>query len=153
MERYNAGVYTECVQPIVEAGLADLVEEGICIADCLTLIEAAGHTIGHMAGLLESGGEGTVLAGDAIHHPSNVCPNGPMQAFDDQQAQITRHNLLDLCGEKRLLGLRPLTSGRRIFARSARAAGNLGWNGLKMRPAARIDLTSFPHIRSASCRS
>jgi glyoxylase-like metal-dependent hydrolase (beta-lactamase superfamily II) len=67
----------------------------------LTLIKAAGHTIGHMTGLLESAGEGAVLVGDAIHHPLQVLyPDRPMQAFDAVQAQITRHNLLDLCAEK-----------------------------------------------------
>jgi glyoxylase-like metal-dependent hydrolase (beta-lactamase superfamily II) len=101
VERYNAGVDTECVQPIVEAGLADLIEEGIRIADCLTLIKAAGHTIGHMAGLLESAGQGAVLAGDAIHHPLQVLyPDRHMQAFNVEQAQITRRNQVDLCVEE-----------------------------------------------------
>jgi len=60
---YNAAVYAECIQPVIEAGLADMEEDGARIADCLTLLAAAGHTTGHLAGLLESGGAGAVLAG------------------------------------------------------------------------------------------
>jgi glyoxylase-like metal-dependent hydrolase (beta-lactamase superfamily II) len=100
-EAFNAGVYGECIQPVIEAGLADLIEAGTRIADCLTLIDAAGHTIGHMAGVLESAGQGAVLVGDALHHPLQVLyPDRPMQAFDPKQAQATRHQLLDLCVEK-----------------------------------------------------
>jgi glyoxylase-like metal-dependent hydrolase (beta-lactamase superfamily II) len=67
----------------------------------LTLIKAAGHTIGHMAGLLESAGQGAVLAGDAIHHPLQVLyPDRHMQAFNVEQAQITRRNQVDLCVEE-----------------------------------------------------
>jgi glyoxylase-like metal-dependent hydrolase (beta-lactamase superfamily II) len=98
---YNGGVYAECIQPVIDAGLVDLIDGGEHIADCLTLIEAAGHTIGHMAGVLESGGEGAVLAGDAIHHPIQVLfPDRPMHAFDPEQGRITRHRLLSLCAEK-----------------------------------------------------
>lgn len=42
------------------------------IADCLTMIAASGHTIGRLAGLLESMGEGAVPAGDAIHNPLQI---------------------------------------------------------------------------------
>ena len=100
-EKFNAGVYAECVQPVIEAGLTDLVEAGTRIADCLTLIEAAGHTIGHMAAVLESAGEGAVLAGDAIHHPLQVLyPDRHSRGFDSLRGQMTRHKLLDLCVEK-----------------------------------------------------
>ena len=37
---FNAGIYAECVQPVIEAGLADLVDAGMRFADCLTLIDA-----------------------------------------------------------------------------------------------------------------
>jgi glyoxylase-like metal-dependent hydrolase (beta-lactamase superfamily II) len=100
-EIYNDGVYAECIQPVIEAGLADIVEPGAKIADCLTLIEAAGHTIGHMAGVLESGHEGAVLAGDAFHHPIQVVyPDRHGHCFDADKARTTRRKLLDLCVER-----------------------------------------------------
>ena len=100
-EVYNLGVYAECIQPVIDAGLADMVEPGVVIAGCLTLIAAAGHTVGHLAAVLESGGEGAVLAGDAIHHPLQVAlPDREIHAFDPQQACLTRHKLLDLCADR-----------------------------------------------------
>ena len=97
-EIYNLGVYAECIKPVIDAGLADMVEPGHAVAGCLTLIAAAGHTIGHMAAVLESEGEGAVLAGDAIHHPLQVVlPNREIHAFDAEQARATRHKLLNLC--------------------------------------------------------
>jgi glyoxylase-like metal-dependent hydrolase (beta-lactamase superfamily II) len=100
-EAYNDGVYAECIQPVIEAGLADIVEAGVQIAGCLTLVEAPGHTIGHMAGVLETAGEGAVLAGDAFHHPVQVIyPDRHGHCFDPKRAQATRHKLLDICVEK-----------------------------------------------------
>lgn len=97
----NAGVYAECIAPVIAAGLADFVEPGVRIADCLTLVDAAGHTIGHMAGLLESDGEGAVLAGDAIYHPLQVIYSGrPGHGYDADKALATRCQILDLCVEK-----------------------------------------------------
>ena len=100
-EAFNDGVYAECIQPVIEAGLADMIEAGVRIADCLTLIEAAGHTIGHMAGVLESADEGAVLAGDALHHPLQVIyPDRRVHGFDPQRGRATRHKLLDICVQK-----------------------------------------------------
>lgn len=100
-EEFNAGVFAECVEPVITAGLADLVDPGTRIADCLTLIDSAGHTIGHLAGVLESAGEGVVLAGDAIHHPLQVLlPDRPFHAHDEARARASRLRLLDLCAER-----------------------------------------------------
>ena len=97
---FNTGIYAECVQPVIEAGLADLVEAGMRVADCLSLIDSPGHTIGHMAGLLESAGQGAVLCGDAIHHPVQVLhPTRSGPQHDWVQAGKTRCMLLDLCAD------------------------------------------------------
>lgn len=97
---FNTGIYAECVQPVIEAGLADLVEAGVSVAGCLSLIDSPGHTIGHMAGLLESTGQGAVLCGDAIHHPVQVLhPTRPGPQHDSVQAGKTRTMLLDLCAD------------------------------------------------------
>lgn len=99
-EVFNAGVYAECIQPVIEAGLAETAGPGERIADCITLIDAAGHTLGHVAGVLESAGEGAVLAGDALHHPLQALyPDRPIHAMDPMMAQATRHRLLDLCAD------------------------------------------------------
>jgi glyoxylase-like metal-dependent hydrolase (beta-lactamase superfamily II) len=100
-DTFNSGIYAECVLPVIDAGLAEMVVAGARIADCLTLIEATGHTIGHMAGVLESAGEGAVLAGDAMHHPLQALyPDRQSLAHDAKQASATRRMLLDLCIDK-----------------------------------------------------
>ncbi|MGE3690966.1 MAG: MBL fold metallo-hydrolase [Novosphingobium sp.] len=98
---FNSGIYTECVLPVIEAGLADLVDAGASVAGCLSLIDTPGHTIGHMAGVLESEGQGAVLCGDAIHHPIQVLhPTRPGPQHDSVQAGESRLMLLDLCAER-----------------------------------------------------
>jgi glyoxylase-like metal-dependent hydrolase (beta-lactamase superfamily II) len=100
-ERYNLGIYGECIKPVIDAGLADIVKPGARIADCLTLIDATGHTVGHLAGMLESDGQGAVLAGDAIHHPIQVLfPDREIHAYDPENARATRHRLLSLCADR-----------------------------------------------------
>jgi glyoxylase-like metal-dependent hydrolase (beta-lactamase superfamily II) len=99
-EFFNKGVFAECILPVQQAGLAQIAEPGLKIADCLTIIEAAGHTVGHLAGVLESENEGAVLAGDAIHHPLQVVfHDRRSHAFDSEQASASRIKLLDLCAE------------------------------------------------------
>lgn len=100
-EAVNEGVYAECIKPVIEAGLADFVDEGVRIADSVTLIEAAGHTAGHMAGVLETLGEGAVFAGDAIHHPLQIVfPDRPVHGYDPELGWATRRKLLDICVER-----------------------------------------------------
>jgi len=100
-EAFNMGIYAECVQPVIEAGLADMVDAGHRCADALRLIDAPGHTAGHMGAVLESSGEGAVFCGDAIHHPLQVIyPDRAGFAFNPQQACSTRRMLLDLCIDK-----------------------------------------------------
>jgi glyoxylase-like metal-dependent hydrolase (beta-lactamase superfamily II) len=97
---FNTGIYVECVLPVIEAGLADFVEEGDAVAGCMRLIDTPGHTPGHMGGVLESGGEGAVLCGDAIHHPIHVIhPERAGPQFDSDQAGRSRRMILDLCAE------------------------------------------------------
>jgi len=97
---FNSGIYAECVLPVIEAGLADFVEEGDAVAGCMRLIDTPGHTIGHMGGVLESAGDGAVLCGDAIHHPIHVIhPDRPGPQHDWEQAGRTRRMILELCAD------------------------------------------------------
>ncbi|MBU6265946.1 MAG: MBL fold metallo-hydrolase [Sphingomonadales bacterium] len=98
---FNVDVYRECIAPVIAAGLHHLADPGETIAGCLTLIDAAGHTVGHIAGVLESEEQGAVLAGDAIHHPIQcVYPDRPIHADDREAARQTRHRLLGLCADR-----------------------------------------------------
>jgi glyoxylase-like metal-dependent hydrolase (beta-lactamase superfamily II) len=98
---FNSGIYAECVLPVIEAGLAEFVDEGDCVEGCIGLIDTPGHTPGHMAGVLESAGQGAVLCGDAVHHPIHVIhPERPGPQDDWVKAGYSRRKILDLCAER-----------------------------------------------------
>jgi len=59
----------DTVVPVVEAGLADLVETDHRITDEVRLVPTHGHSPGHVSVLIESGGEQALITGDATHHP------------------------------------------------------------------------------------
>ena len=63
------GVYADSVEPVVDAGLADIVEEDAVLGDGLRLEPTTGHTPGHVSMWIESGGEVALISGDFLHHP------------------------------------------------------------------------------------
>jgi len=62
-------VMGDSVQPIVDAGLADLVESDHRLTDEVWLEPTAGHTPGHHSIRIASGGAQAVITGDMVHHP------------------------------------------------------------------------------------
>ncbi len=68
----QAEVVKDSLLPIMDAGLADVVEETATIGDELSLLPTPGHTPGHCSVRLESGGESAVITGDIFHHPSQI---------------------------------------------------------------------------------
>jgi glyoxylase-like metal-dependent hydrolase (beta-lactamase superfamily II) len=65
----NAGVYENSILPVLEAGLADIVGDRHRIVEGLAIEPAYGHTAGHSALHLRSGGEHAYFTGDLFHHP------------------------------------------------------------------------------------
>ncbi len=59
----------DTVAPVVAAGLADLVEADHRVTDEVRFVPTPGHSPGHMAVLIESGGSRALITGDATHHP------------------------------------------------------------------------------------
>lgn len=59
----------ECVQPIVDAGLADLVDMDHAITEDVRLVPTPGHTPGHVAVSIVSQGKKAFITGDIIFHP------------------------------------------------------------------------------------
>ena len=57
------------VRPIVDAGLADLVEPDHKLCDSVRLVPTAGHTPGHVSVEIASQGERAFITGDMTHHP------------------------------------------------------------------------------------
>ncbi len=60
---------TDAVQPVVDAGLVDLIDNNHRICEELSIFPTPGHTPGHCSILIESRGQRAVITGDMMHHP------------------------------------------------------------------------------------
>ncbi len=78
---------SDSILPIVDAGLAVMVQEDHEIEEGIRLEPTPGHTPGHCSVHLTSGGAEAVITGDMIHHPwqiaepyrtSRACWNGEL---------------------------------------------------------------------------
>ena len=67
-----AHILADSVTPIVEAGLAALVETNERICDEISLIPTLGHTPGHVSVMIQSKGEQAMITGDFMHHPCQI---------------------------------------------------------------------------------
>ncbi|WP_207482792.1 MBL fold metallo-hydrolase [Arenibaculum pallidiluteum] len=66
-------VYDDSVRPVIEAGLARLVEvDGSEVLEGLSFIPTPGHSVDHASIRLVSRGEQALFAGDVMHHPLQV---------------------------------------------------------------------------------
>jgi glyoxylase-like metal-dependent hydrolase (beta-lactamase superfamily II) len=88
--------FDETITPVVEAGLADFVDTDHRITDEVRLEPTPGHTPGHVAVRIESGGGQAMITGDLTHHPVQWAePDLVMPADSDSaEAAATRRRLL-----------------------------------------------------------
>jgi len=95
----------EAVQPIIDAGLADLVETDHQLTEEIRLEATPGHTPGHVAVQISSRGERAMITGDLTHHPVQWAePDWKMPADTDAaQASATRRRLIEEHGGSPLL--------------------------------------------------
>lgn len=88
----------DSIMPVVNAGKADLVAANAVIAEGICLEEIPGHTPGHTAVHLSSGGQDMIIAGDLMHHPIQVAAPDlgiPLFDFDHSRATQTRKAFLE----------------------------------------------------------
>jgi glyoxylase-like metal-dependent hydrolase (beta-lactamase superfamily II) len=71
-EEVNAGFFLDSVRPILDLGLAQLVEGHVEIAPNVYLDPAPGHTPGSQTITVTSRGETAIFAGDIVHHPLQI---------------------------------------------------------------------------------
>jgi glyoxylase-like metal-dependent hydrolase (beta-lactamase superfamily II) len=92
-------VMGDSVQPIIDAGLADMVSSDFVIEDGIYLAPTPGHTPGHCSVHLHSNGGHGVITGDIIHHPwqiaepyrtSRACTN-PEQAVQTRTEFVHKY--------------------------------------------------------------
>lgn len=101
--KVNSGVYEDSVLPVIEAGLAEMVDpEGAEFLEGIALHPIPGHTIGQMAISLTSQGQSALFGGDVMHHPIQVHHpdwNSRYCEFPDQ-ARAARNWALEYAAER-----------------------------------------------------
>ena len=76
----------DTVLPVVDAGLAALVETDHPVCDEVRLVPTPGHTPGHVSVVIESEGQRAVITGDMAHHPIQFAiPGLGMPADSDSE--------------------------------------------------------------------
>jgi glyoxylase-like metal-dependent hydrolase (beta-lactamase superfamily II) len=88
-EPTHKAVFSDSVQPIVEAGKADLIPSDAKVTDEITMIPTPGHSPGHMSLFIASDGEEALLTGDVAHHPCQMAHLDWASTVDTDAAQST----------------------------------------------------------------
>ncbi len=98
----NANVFEDSVQPIIDAGLAELIDDGATIAPGMRAWTFPGHTPGHMVLEVESEGDVALFTGDILHHPMQVVrPDWNSVYCEDRAvAADTRRRILERASDK-----------------------------------------------------
>ncbi|MEL6915741.1 MAG: MBL fold metallo-hydrolase [Pseudomonadota bacterium] len=103
----RSSLYTESVLPVIAAGQAELVSGPHMLGGEITLLPTPGHSAGHVAILIRSGGREALITGDAIHTTAQC--RHPHWHFkfdaDPVRAEETRKTLLAETAEARRLVL------------------------------------------------
>ena len=87
----------DAVQPVIDAGLVDLIEPDHKPCPEITLMPTPGHTPGHVSIVVESQGQKAVITGDLMHCPIQCAEPQRIVRFDMDQAQgaQTRQTFVD----------------------------------------------------------
>jgi glyoxylase-like metal-dependent hydrolase (beta-lactamase superfamily II) len=101
LDSVYAPTLRHAVQPILDAGLADLVETDHRVCEGVQLRPSPGHTPGHVCVHLASRGEHAFITGDMTHHPvqwAEVDWRMPADS-DSREAAATRRRVIDACAD------------------------------------------------------
>ena len=87
----------DAVQPVVDAGLVDLIEPDHQICPELSLRPTPGHTPGHVSIVITSGDQSAIVTGDLMHNPIQLERPDDTVRFDmdQQRARETRVSFVD----------------------------------------------------------
>ena len=93
--------FGDAVRPVVEAGLADLVDMDHRVTDEVWFEPTPGHSPGHVSVRISSDGHQAVITGDLVHHPVQfVAPHwGSNADVDPARAEVTRRAFRDRYGD------------------------------------------------------
>jgi glyoxylase-like metal-dependent hydrolase (beta-lactamase superfamily II) len=89
-------IMDDSVRPVLDAGLADLVEADHKLTNEVWLEPTHGHTPGHVSVRISSGGADAVITGDMMHHPCQIAKPEWASSFDwnQEQGRETRRSAL-----------------------------------------------------------
>jgi glyoxylase-like metal-dependent hydrolase (beta-lactamase superfamily II) len=124
-----AATLDDAVRPVIDAGLADLVPSDHRVTDELRLEATPGHTPGHVAVHVESGGQRALITGDLAHHPVQFAePDWFADPDTDrEQSSATRRRLLAEHADTDVLVIgthfAPPCSGRLVSEPASRSDG------------------------------
>lgn len=123
----------DCVLPLMDAGRVQLIEDETAVTEDITTMPTPGHTPGHSAIAIVSGGERGLILGDVAHHPVQLTEWEWSIAFDVDQAKAreTRHALVE-----RIELERELVIGGHFpapgFGRLVELSGRRYWQAIKL---------------------
>lgn len=75
-ETDNGGIEAESLSPLLQAGLFEVVDGEHGVLPGLTVVPTPGHTPGHLAVAIDSGGEVAIYVGDVLAHEVNLVEPG-----------------------------------------------------------------------------
>jgi len=98
-------VNQDSVQPIIDAGLHELVDFDHQVSDEVRLEPTPGHTPGHVSVVITSAGQRAVVTGDMMHHPIQIGLPHVASKFDHDvdRARNTRQDFLQRYGDDEVL--------------------------------------------------
>lgn len=104
VEDVNVDLRT-AVQPIIDAGLHELVESDHRLTSEVSLESTPGHTPGHFSVRIDSKGESAVITGDMVHHPVQLAEPtwGSHPDALPEQAVQTRRDFVKRYGDQPVL--------------------------------------------------
>ena len=97
--------YLDCIAPIFDAGLLNLVDMDFELDGGVRLVPTPGHTPGHVCVLVTSAGQSAIMSGDVMHHPVQCAEPHWNSCFcvDQELALRTRLEFLNRYAETRTL--------------------------------------------------
>lgn len=104
-DEHFGDVFGDSVQPVMDAGLADLIGPDHLLAEGIRLMPTPGHTPGHVSVRISSRGEEAIITGDMAHHPIQCAlPEASTHfCFDPAMAAATRRRFFSAVAGKPVL--------------------------------------------------
>lgn len=101
----HVAIMADSLQPIIDAGLVELVAMDHRLSKEICLLPTPGHTPGHVSVQIESQGALALISGDFMHHPCQIAHPDWAPPFDTDIAAATqvRKHMLEQVADKPIL--------------------------------------------------